>query len=167
MCGRYTMWPPRNVRRCAPLRFGCPAPMGDTGGDGTLLDMAPGITHVQPDLRRKEPQMNGKQIGLSLVLADFAALTGYAVYHYGVVGVFELLTANAVTVCALADLAIALTLIAFWMIRDARARGVSFVPYVILTATLGSVGPLLYLIRREAHAPEAAPHGIREAVTAR
>jgi len=108
--------------------------------------------------------MNAKQIGLSVVLADFAALTGYAVYHYGIAGIFELLTANAVTLTAFADLTIALGLITFWMVRDARARGVSFVPYVLLTATLGSVGPLLYLIRREATAPHSATHGMGESV---
>jgi hypothetical protein len=31
---------------------------------------------------------------------------------------------------------------------DARARNTSAVPYIILTLALGSVGPLLYLIRR-------------------
>lgn len=92
--------------------------------------------------------MNAKQIGLSVVLLDFLALTAYAVYQYGYLGFFQLMAANAVTMAAFADLLIALTLIVVWMLRDARARGVSAVPYVLLTLLLGSVGPLTYLIRR-------------------
>jgi len=93
--------------------------------------------------------MNAKQLGLSVVLLDFSGLTAYALYHYGVVGIFELLTANAVTVTALTDLVIALSLVVLWMWQDARERGTSAAPYVVLTLALGSVGPLLYLIRRE------------------
>ena len=90
--------------------------------------------------------MNAKQLGLSIVLLDFVGLTAYATYQYGVV---ELETANAVTVAAFADLVIALSLVVLWMRQDARERGASVAPYVVLTLALGSVGPLLYLIRRE------------------
>jgi len=93
--------------------------------------------------------MNAKQLGLSVVLLDFAGLTAYATYQYGVVGIVEAVTANAVTVTALADLVIALSLVLVWMWQDARERGTSLVPYVVLTLFFGSVGPLLYLIRRE------------------
>jgi hypothetical protein len=91
--------------------------------------------------------MNAKQLGLSVLLADFLALTAYAVYHYGYIGFFELATANAATTLALVDLVIALSLVVVWMVRDARARGVSVAPYVLLTLVLGSAGPLAYLIR--------------------
>ena len=94
--------------------------------------------------------MNAKQLGLWVVLLDFSGLTAYALYHYGIVGVVELETANAVTVTAFADLVIALSLVVLWMWQDARERGVSVAPYVVLTLAFGSVGPLLYLIRREA-----------------
>ena len=67
--------------------------------------------------------MNAKQLGLSVVLLDFSGLTAYALYHYGVVGVVELETANAVTVAAFADLVIALSLVVLWMRQDARERG--------------------------------------------
>jgi len=92
--------------------------------------------------------MNGKQIGLSVLLLAFLDLTAYAVYLHGLRGMFELLTANAVTVTVTTDLFIALTMVTVWMWRDARDRGVSPVPYTILTLLAGSVGPLLYLIRR-------------------
>jgi len=102
--------------------------------------------------------MNGKQIGLTVLLLDFLALTGYAVYQYGYLGFFELVTANVATITAFVDLLIALTLIIVWMIRDARARGISPVPYVLLTLALGSAGPLAYLIRREGSQPAHALH---------
>lgn len=92
--------------------------------------------------------MNAKQIGLSVLLADFLALTAYAVYQYGYIAFFEFAAANAATLQVFIDLVIALSLIIAWMVRDARARGVSAVPYVVLTLALGSVGPLVYLIRR-------------------
>ena len=93
--------------------------------------------------------MNGKQIVLAVILAGFLALTGYALWVHELVEFVELLMANAVTVLLAADLTIALTLVMIWMWTDARDRGVSPVPYVLLTLTTGSAGPLLYLIRRE------------------
>jgi len=93
--------------------------------------------------------MNAKQIGLGIVLADFSALTAYAVYQVGYVGFFESLFGSVVGITVLADLVIALSLVMAWMWRDARERGVSAAPYIVATFLLGSVGPLLYLIRRE------------------
>ena len=92
--------------------------------------------------------MNGRQIGLWVLLLAFLDLTAYAVYLHGIRGVFELLTANAVTLTATTDLLIALTMVTVWMWRDAHDRGVSPVPYTIITLLLGSAGPLFYLIRR-------------------
>lgn len=93
--------------------------------------------------------MNWKLIGLWTVLADFAALTAYAVWQYGVVGVFEAAFANVATTTLFADLVIALSLVMLWMIGDARQRGAGVLPYLITTVLLGSIGPLAYLIRRE------------------
>lgn len=105
--------------------------------------------------------MNGKQIGLSLILVGFLALNAEVIYQYGYIGFFEAEFANLATIAAFVDLTIALSLILAWMWRDASERGVSFLPYLILTATLGSVGPLLYLIRRAqgetAHPAAIAP----------
>lgn len=99
--------------------------------------------------------MNKKQIGLSLVLADFLALTAYAVYQHGYIGFFEAVLSDAVGMTVFADLLIALTLALVWMWRDAQQRGIAVAPYVLLTLALGSVGPLLYLIRIAGAAPVA------------
>lgn len=92
---------------------------------------------------------------IGFVLADFAALNVYAASQYGYLGVWQLATANAATLTILADLTIALSLVTIWMVRDARQRGVALAPYLVLTAVLGSIGPLLYLFRR-AEAPQQA-----------
>jgi len=96
--------------------------------------------------------MSWKRIAFAAVLADFSALTAYAVYQVGFVGFFELATANWATVTVFADLLIALSLVMVWMWNDARRRGVSPLPYIALTLALGSVGPLAYLVR---HADDA------------
>jgi hypothetical protein len=86
------------------------------------------------------------RIGIGVVLLAFADLNVYVLWQYGLVGFFQLVTANTATTAALVDLTIALTLVTVWMWRDARRRGVTLLPYLALTATLGSIGPLLYLV---------------------
>lgn len=97
--------------------------------------------------------MNLKQIGLGIVLADFVALTAYAVWQHGYLAFFTLHGTNAIGVQVFVDLIIALSMVMAWMWRDARARGVSLLPYVVVTLFLGSIGPLLYLWRRAADEP--------------
>ncbi len=100
--------------------------------------------------------MNKKQIALSLVLADFVALTAYAVYHYSYMGFFEVIFANAVSLQIFVDLVVALAFVMVWMWRDARQRGIAAAPYILLTLGLGSIGPLLYLIRIAGDEPVGA-----------
>ncbi len=69
---------------------------------------------------------------------------------HGYPGFFELAAANWATRLLFVDLSIALALITVWMYLDARERGASFLPCVLLTLTFGAAGPLLYLIRRPA-----------------
>ncbi|HYB98089.1 MAG TPA: DUF2834 domain-containing protein [Candidatus Limnocylindrales bacterium] len=103
--------------------------------------------------------MNLKQIGLLFVLAEFAAFTGYVLYHYGVVGLFEAATANAATMQIMFDLVLALTFFTIWMIGDARQKGINPLPYLMLVLTTGSIGAMIYLIRRERVAA-AATHSL-------
>ncbi|MHC8354347.1 DUF2834 domain-containing protein [Pseudomonas sp. LB3P81] len=46
------------------------------------------------------------------------------------------------------DLYLLATLAGVWMYRDARKRGRSVVPYLVITAVFVSIGPLLYLVVR-------------------
>ena len=105
--------------------------------------------------------MNRKQIVLGIVLADFAAFTAYAIWQYGILGIFELALSSSATALLLVDLTISLSLVLIWMLGDSRERGLAFLPYAVLTLAFGSVGPLLYLIRREGRA--VAPTGIASA----
>jgi hypothetical protein len=90
----------------------------------------------------------GVRLLVGVVLLAFAGLNLYVVEQHGYLGFWRLVTANAATIAAMVDLTIALSLVTVWMWRDARARGVVLVPYLLLTATLGSIGPLLYLLLR-------------------
>jgi hypothetical protein len=90
---------------------------------------------------------------LAFVLVDYTALCAYVLYTYGLSGVIAAATANAASLAIAADLVISLGLALAWMTRDARDRGVSVVPYTLLTVALGSVGPLLYLLRRPGELP--------------
>jgi hypothetical protein len=104
--------------------------------------------------------MNWKQIGIGAVLADFSAFTAWVVYHHGYSEFFTTAASSAVAAQVLVDLTLALVLVTLWMIRDARKRGVSVVPYLLVTLFLGSIGPLLYLFRRAGDARTAPAHAL-------
>ena len=93
--------------------------------------------------------MNRTVLILAVVLADFLGLSGWALYRHGYVGLFETVLATPAGIQVSTDLVVALALVSLWMWRDARERGISLLPFVVLTATLGSIGPLCYLLRRE------------------
>ena len=109
--------------------------------------------------------MNRKQLVLSAALIVLLAMDAYSIYLYGYIGFFRMVLANFAGVTAFVDLAIALVLILAWMGDDARQRKVSAVPYLVLTVALGSIGPLLYLIRRfkdpTTSTASAAPRAVR------
>jgi hypothetical protein len=92
--------------------------------------------------------MNGKKILLAVVLADFVALSAWGIAQVGYVGLFTTAFASPTGIVISTDLLISLGLVMTWMLRDARAHGISPAPYLVLTLLLGSVGPLLYLLRR-------------------
>jgi len=91
--------------------------------------------------------MTKRQWLLAFVLFDFSVLNAAVVYQYGYAGFVELATANLASIAVLVDLTIALSLIVVWMWNDARDRGISPLPYLAVTLLLGSIGPLIYLIR--------------------
>lgn len=93
--------------------------------------------------------MNWKTGILVLVLLDFAALTGWAIYEVGYLGIFAAGLVGPGAMQILADLLILGALACVWMVADARARGVNPWPYVVITLLGGSFGPLLYLLARQ------------------
>ncbi|HEX4870915.1 MAG TPA: DUF2834 domain-containing protein [Nevskiaceae bacterium] len=83
---------------------------------------------------------------LLLILLPFAALTAVALRDHGYIGIFTSHFTSSAGLQVLTDLIIACTLAIVWMIGDARRSGRNPWPYVLLTLTLGSFGPLLYLL---------------------
>ena len=100
--------------------------------------------------------MNRKQIAISVILVILLALDADAVYSYGYLGFFRAAFINGAAIASFVDMVVALGLICIWMSEDARERGFSAVPYMLVTLALGSPGPLLYLIRRFADRAERA-----------
>jgi hypothetical protein len=88
--------------------------------------------------------MNRTVLLLGIVLADVLGLSAWALYHHGYVGLFEAAVASPAGIQVFFDLVIALSLFTIWMWRDARERGIAALPFVVLTATLGSIGALAY-----------------------
>ncbi|MGH0030881.1 MAG: DUF2834 domain-containing protein [Myxococcota bacterium] len=97
--------------------------------------------------------MSKKEIALWLVLADFVALTVYAVATQGYFAfvplAWEFATSSAWGAQILVDFLLALAVALGFLVADARRQGLSWWPFVALTLTLGSIGPLAYLVFRE------------------
>jgi len=97
--------------------------------------------------------MSKKQIGLWCVLVDFVCLTAYAVFTEGYFGFvsasIDFASASIWGVQVLCDFLIGMTIALGWCVADARKRDLSYWPFVVVTLTLGAIGPLAYLIHRE------------------
>ncbi len=79
----------------------------------------------------------------------FTAFTGWILLQYGPTGWIPIAFANPVSTLVTVDLFIALSMVMWWVYVDAKARGVSPWPYLVLTLGTGSVGTLLYVLVRE------------------
>src|SRR5512143_1686829 len=99
--------------------------------------------------------MTKKQWLIGIVLADFAALNVWAAMQYGYVGIFREVLSTLPGILVSVDLTIALTMVAVWMWNDAKRRGIAVVPYLVVGLLLGSIGPLLYLLRTSGSAAPA------------
>ena len=96
---------------------------------------------------------------LSTVLVAFSALTGVAlIEHDGPQGILTHAFANSAGLQLFFDLAIALALFLVWLWNDAKASGRNPWPWIVLTLSIGSFGPLLYLLLRK---PPPAQSSIR------
>jgi hypothetical protein len=84
-----------------------------------------------------------------VTLIPFGALSGIALWQHGYWGIiaphFQSFGAGQV----FADLVIALVLVMVWLWRDAKTTGRNPWPWLVATLTLGSFGPLVYLLTRK------------------
>jgi hypothetical protein len=93
--------------------------------------------------------MNAKVIALGTLLAAFTVFSVAALVLMGPVAFFAAHSANLATIQVFADLVIALTIVLGFVWRDARERGLPWLPYAIATLLVGSIAPLAYLLHRE------------------
>ncbi len=83
-----------------------------------------------------------------VLLAGFATLTVYAIAAGGWNGLTAYLgSLGPWGALATVDLLLALFIAIVFMVRDAAARKINAVPYVVLTLLTGSLGILVYLVR--------------------
>jgi Terpene cyclase DEP1 len=109
--------------------------------------LSPEITsHVIEGRRRLSQPPPMKKLVIFSDLAPFSALTLAALWVHGYWGLFEPAFHSLAAAQVLMDLTIALSLFLVWMWRDASLKGRNPWPWLVLTLTVGSFGPLLYLL---------------------
>jgi hypothetical protein len=85
---------------------------------------------------------------LTMTLILFSILTVIALWQHGYWGLIAPHFQNFGGAQVFSDLVIALCLAMEWMWRDAKATGRNAWPWIALTLTMGSFGPLIYLLTR-------------------
>ena len=109
--------------------------------------------------------MSNRLIVLLLVIAGFGVLTTRALMDAGYIGVFLSSFTSWSGTQIFFDLVILGVLACIWMTNDARERGLSAWPFILITLLAGSFGPLLYLVMRELRSP--VPDSARAGVATR
>ncbi|MEM7078690.1 MAG: hypothetical protein AAF513_08690 [Pseudomonadota bacterium] len=79
------------------------------------------------------------------LLIPFLILTAYAVYDVGFIGIFEYQMLSSGGWQVFADLAIALILLWSFLVPHARDHGRNPWPWIVATAFVGVISPLVYL----------------------
>ncbi|MDC0671870.1 hypothetical protein [Nannocystis radixulma] len=89
-----------------------------------------------------------KKFAPLLILVVFTLFSVVVVLRHGYFGFITLALREPWAMQMLLDLAIALFLVAGWLRRDARTRGIEAWPYLVALPFLGSISPLAYLVHR-------------------
>jgi len=93
--------------------------------------------------------MSGRLIALVVILIAFGVLSTLALVDVGYFGILEPHFRSWGGAQVFVDLVIVGVLACIWMSYDARERGLSAWPFILITLVAGSFGPLLYLVVRE------------------
>jgi protein-S-isoprenylcysteine O-methyltransferase Ste14 len=124
-------------------------------------------THSSPQAALiKEVPVKLRLFSVIAVFAAFTIYTSFVVVDQGYFGFLELAMTGGWAAQVFIDLCIALILFAFWMVPDARERGIPAWPYFLAVLTTGSVGALAYLVHRTAKEAGHSPAAGRNAAAA-
>ena len=93
--------------------------------------------------------MSLAKIGLAIVFFDFVALTLWALATGGGLGaLIDLHVQNPWAIQIFVDLVLALSVVSFFVWKDAKAHGRNPWPWLVATLFVGSISPLLYFLVR-------------------
>ena len=101
--------------------------------------------------------MSGRLLLLFVVVAMFGVLSALAVVDVGYLGIIAPHFQSWGGGQVFADLVILAVLAVMWMVKDARERGLTAWPFIVVTVFAGSFGPLFYLIARELRSTAGRP----------
>ena len=87
-----------------------------------------------------------KKVVPVVMLLAFTGLSSVLVFEAGIGGLAVLRSGWGLQVAL--DLCVALFLVGGWIRKDAKKYGINPIPYLIALPFLGSIGALLYLVRR-------------------
>ncbi len=93
---------------------------------------------------------------LALTFLAFTIWSTTIVESHGYFGFLTLAAREPWGAQMLVDLSLSLAVAWAFLVPDARRHGIPWVPYVVTTLALGSIGVLAYLIHRELRAPRLA-----------
>jgi hypothetical protein len=94
-------------------------------------------------------EVNRRAMLLLVILVPFVVFSATVIAAEGFGGLFGLVLRERWGMQMFLDLVILYGLFCAWLVPDARGRGITPWPYVAATLTLGAMGALAYLIRRE------------------
>lgn len=90
--------------------------------------------------------MTNRQTFSLCLLIPFLALTAYAIYSVGYIGIFDYHRHSPAGWQVFTDLVIALLIVFMFLIPEAKKNGRNPWPWVVATLFLGSIAPLAYLV---------------------
>ena len=90
--------------------------------------------------------LNFEKIAIIGVLIPFSIISFLAVKNVGIIGIFQGIFHDFGSLQIYCDLSIACGLILIWMYKDAKLKKRHFLGWMLLSLTIGSFGPLLYLL---------------------
>lgn len=97
------------------------------------------------------------------VFVSFTGFTAWVIATEGLLGFLPAATDGRWGTQVFLDLSISLVLATFWLVPDAKRRGINPWPFVVGCVPLGSIAALAYLVWREARALRGAPANVSSA----